>query len=62
MFVLISTTDGKIIGTSEDAETVKLAYLMYKKMFPLNDFKIVKTSALNKKGIIKFLTEDIEIN
>lgn len=61
MFVLTST-DGKIIGTSDDAETVKLAYLMYKKLYPLNDFKIVKTSALNKKGIIKFLTEDIEIN
>lgn len=62
MFVLISTTDGKIIGTSDDAETVKLAYLMHKKLFPLNDFKIVKTSNLNKKGIIKFLTENIEIN
>lgn len=62
MFVLISTADGKIIGTSEDAETIKLAYLMYKKMFPLNDFKIVKTSILNKKGIIKFLTGNIEIN
>ena len=61
MFVLTST-DGKIIGTSDDAETVKLAYLMYKKLYPLNDFKIVKTSTLNKKGIIKFLTEDIEIN
>ena len=62
MFVLISTTDGKIVGTSEDTETIKLAYLMYKKLFPANDFKIVRASILNKKGIIKFLTENIEIN
>lgn len=61
MFVLISTS-GKIMGTSEDTETAKLAYLMYKKLYPLSDFKIVKASTLNKKGIIKFLTENIEIN
>ena len=67
MYVLLMKTENgmEILGTAETEERAKLAYLSYEKTFK-KEMKIVKTysfdSDYERKRLIKFLTQDIEIH